>query len=215
MQRVFKSFTRASICSPKYSCEQVQHQHFPRRHHITFAAAWFVYKLDSQCESLHNNTCRSLVSYKESSLKPRDLLRYTDQRWVRPWQILASSNECLNLKFENSEWTEASHHLQGQGGTSSNPKQSTYEQKFMPLLGPPSRDAQGQQRLQAQGASEASTCQVQILSTTKISGVPQQQVPNYIQPRNPFQESSLVGQLLFAFSNKFFSRSCNAGTGSS
>ena len=82
-------------------------------------------------------------------------------------------------------------------------------------LGLPRRYAQGQQRLRAQGFHEARTCQAQITLTTVISGIPQQQVPNYIQSENPFQGSSLVGQLLYAFSSKFFSRSCNTSTGRS
>ena len=48
-------------------------------------------------------------------------------------------------------------------------------------LGPPSKDAQVQQCLRAQGASETSTCQAQITLITMISGVLQQQVPNSIQ----------------------------------
>ena len=77
---------------------------------------------------------------------------------------------------------------------------------------PPSRDAQGRKHLRTQGASEAGTCQVQITLTTKISGIPQQQVPNSIQPGSLFQELRLVGQLLFAFLNKFVLRSCGAST---
>jgi hypothetical protein len=57
-----------------------------------------------------------------------------------------------------------------------------------------------------------SACQGQITSTTKFSDVPQPQVPNSIQPRNPFLESSLAGQLWVEFLNKFFSRLCRAST---
>jgi hypothetical protein len=46
------------------------HQHLPRRHHIIFEAAWFVYKLGGQGEPLHNNTCRrSEVAHVKDSLE--------------------------------------------------------------------------------------------------------------------------------------------------
>jgi len=143
-------------------------------------------------------------------------LRYADQRWVRNWPFSASSNDCLNLKNEKSEWTEASHCLQGQGGPSFTPKRSTYEQNFTYPLGPPRRYAQGRQRLCAQEVHEASNCKAKIMLTTVISEIPQQRVPNSIQSGNLLQAgSSLVGQLLYAFSSKFCSRSCGASTGRS
>ena len=40
-------------------------------------------------------------------------------------------------------------------------------------------------------------------------------MPNYVQSGNTFQGSSLVGQLLFTVSNKFFSRSCGTSSGRS
>ena len=136
--------------------------------------------------------------------------RYADQHWLRCWQIPASLNDCLNLKNDESEWTEASHCLQGQGGPSFTLKTSTYEQNIMYPLGLPRRYAQGRQRLCGQGVHEASNCQAQITLTTVISGIPQQQVPNSIQSGNLFHGSSLVGKLLYAFSSKFCSRSCGA-----
>ena len=145
---------------------------------------------------------------------PLPPVRGTDQCEVRRGKFLTSPNACLTQTNEKSGWAKASHCLQGQGGpTSTPPKRSPHEQRFRYPLGPPSRYAQGQQRLRAQGFSEASTCQAQITLTTNISGVPQQQVPNSIQSGNLFQGSSLVGQLLFAFLNKFSSRSCGASTG--
>ena len=68
----------------------------------------------------------------------------------------------------------------GQGGPRYHPKGNSYKQHYMHPLDPPSRDAQGRKQLQTRGASEAGTCQVQITSTTKISGIPQQRVPNSI-----------------------------------
>ena len=112
---------------------------------------------------------------------PSQPVKGNEQRKEHRGQILASTNACLTLENEKFGCTEALHRLQGQGGLSSTSKGSTYEQNFMYPMGPPMRYAQGQQHLHAQGVHEASNCQAQIMLTTVISGIPQQQVPNPIQ----------------------------------